>query len=253
MNHAWRTVFLRVCFAESEIDGVSVGLMVWSGYPWLGRGTITTPASHQGEPGSIPDRVTVVFSQVGIVPAMPLVGRFSRGFPVSPAHSFRRRSIFTLITLIGSQELAVKSRPNLFTHSFSLYVYTGVYQLLATLGTKRSYRQPPKPLPPPPPANQTTPAGSAPFQTTRFFHHGVPGSITDGVTPGFSHLGIVPDDMFSFPRISLSARLMHSGAAPYLLRFTLISSQDRDVVSRPNLFTHLPTKKKLGGLENADE
>ncbi|KAJ8873698.1 hypothetical protein PR048_024530 [Dryococelus australis] len=48
---------------------------------------------------------------------MPLVGGFSRGSPVSPTPSFRRRSIFTSITLIGSQDLAVKSRPNLFTHS----------------------------------------------------------------------------------------------------------------------------------------
>ncbi|KAJ8871731.1 hypothetical protein PR048_028067 [Dryococelus australis] len=51
---------------------------------------------------------------------MPLVGGFSRGSPVSPSPSFRRRSIFTSITLIGSQDLAVKSRPNLFTHSSHL-------------------------------------------------------------------------------------------------------------------------------------
>ncbi|KAJ8874925.1 hypothetical protein PR048_022815 [Dryococelus australis] len=44
---------------------------------------------------------------------MTLVGGFSRESPVSPALSFR--SIFTSITLIGSQDLAVKSRPNIFT------------------------------------------------------------------------------------------------------------------------------------------
>ncbi|KAJ8895591.1 hypothetical protein PR048_000927 [Dryococelus australis] len=49
---------------------------------------------------------------------MTLVGGFSRGSPVSPTPSFQRRSIFTSITLIGSQDLSVKSRPNLFTHSF---------------------------------------------------------------------------------------------------------------------------------------
>ncbi|KAJ8880005.1 hypothetical protein PR048_020627 [Dryococelus australis] len=38
---------------------------------------------------------------------MPLVGEFSRGSPVSPATSFRRRSIFTYIALIGSQDLAL--------------------------------------------------------------------------------------------------------------------------------------------------
>ncbi|KAJ8867286.1 hypothetical protein PR048_031085 [Dryococelus australis] len=48
---------------------------------------------------------------------MLLVGGFSRGSPVSPATSFRRHSIFTPITLIGSQDLAVKRRRNLFTHS----------------------------------------------------------------------------------------------------------------------------------------
>ncbi|KAJ8891080.1 hypothetical protein PR048_010589 [Dryococelus australis] len=46
---------------------------------------------------------------------MPMVGGFPRGSPVSPAPSFRRRSIFASITLIGSRDLAVKSRPNLFT------------------------------------------------------------------------------------------------------------------------------------------
>ncbi|KAJ8889753.1 hypothetical protein PR048_009255 [Dryococelus australis] len=46
---------------------------------------------------------------------MPLGGGFSRGSPISPTPSFRRRSIFTSITLIGSQDLAVKSHPNLFT------------------------------------------------------------------------------------------------------------------------------------------
>ncbi|KAJ8866586.1 hypothetical protein PR048_032445 [Dryococelus australis] len=45
---------------------------------------------------------------------MPLVGGFSRGSPVSPALSFRRCSILTSITLIDSQDLAVKISPNLF-------------------------------------------------------------------------------------------------------------------------------------------
>ncbi|KAJ8873499.1 hypothetical protein PR048_024317 [Dryococelus australis] len=37
---------------------------------------------------------------------LPLVSGFSRGSPVSPAPSIRHRSIFTSITLIGSQDLA---------------------------------------------------------------------------------------------------------------------------------------------------
>ncbi|KAJ8867876.1 hypothetical protein PR048_031681 [Dryococelus australis] len=50
---------------------------------------------------------------------MPLVGGFSRGSPLSPASLFRRRSLFTSITLIGSQDLAIKSHQNLFTHSLT--------------------------------------------------------------------------------------------------------------------------------------
>ncbi|KAJ8865859.1 hypothetical protein PR048_033382 [Dryococelus australis] len=39
---------------------------------------------------------------------MPVVGWFSWGSPISPAPSFQRRSIFTPITLIGSQDLALE-------------------------------------------------------------------------------------------------------------------------------------------------
>ncbi|KAJ8884853.1 hypothetical protein PR048_011049 [Dryococelus australis] len=48
---------------------------------------------------------------------MPLVGGFSRGSPASPAPSFQHCSIFTSTTLISSEDLAVKSLPNLFPHS----------------------------------------------------------------------------------------------------------------------------------------
>ncbi|KAJ8877406.1 hypothetical protein PR048_021860 [Dryococelus australis] len=68
-----------------------------------------------GRLSTLPGRVTG-FSQVGIVPD-DAVGRrvFFRGSAVSPTLSFRRRSILTSITLIGSQDLTVKSRLNLFT------------------------------------------------------------------------------------------------------------------------------------------
>ncbi|KAJ8896552.1 hypothetical protein PR048_001896 [Dryococelus australis] len=52
--------------------------------------------------------------------AMPLTGGFSRGSPFSPTLSFRCCSILTSITLICSPDLAVNSRPNLFTYSDSL-------------------------------------------------------------------------------------------------------------------------------------
>ncbi|KAJ8866648.1 hypothetical protein PR048_032509 [Dryococelus australis] len=61
-------------------------------------------ASNQGDPG---------FCMWESYRTMPLVGGFSRGSPVSPALPLRRRSILTSITLFGSQDLAVKSRPNL--------------------------------------------------------------------------------------------------------------------------------------------
>ncbi|KAJ8876871.1 hypothetical protein PR048_021319 [Dryococelus australis] len=48
---------------------------------------------------------------------MPLVGAFSRGSPVSLAPQFRRHSIFTSITLIGSRDLAIKSRHAYKRHS----------------------------------------------------------------------------------------------------------------------------------------
>ncbi|KAJ8870077.1 hypothetical protein PR048_029088 [Dryococelus australis] len=63
---------------------------------------------------------------------MPLVSGFSRVCCVCPAPSFRRRSIFTSITLIGSQDLAVKSHPNLFTHSLA-GLYKGVGTNLGVL------------------------------------------------------------------------------------------------------------------------
>ncbi|KAJ8875112.1 hypothetical protein PR048_023005 [Dryococelus australis] len=73
-------------------------------------------ASHQGDPGSIPGRITPDFRMWESCLTMPLVGGFSRGSPVSPALSRRRCSAFTSIILIGSQYLAVKSRPNRFNH-----------------------------------------------------------------------------------------------------------------------------------------
>ncbi|KAJ8866047.1 hypothetical protein PR048_033571 [Dryococelus australis] len=71
-----------------------------------------TKANRVQYPAGSPD-----LHQVEIVPD-DSVGR--RGFlghlPFPSAPSFRRRSMFTSITLVGSQDLAVKSPPNLFTH-----------------------------------------------------------------------------------------------------------------------------------------
>ncbi|KAJ8870905.1 hypothetical protein PR048_027206 [Dryococelus australis] len=74
----------------------------------------TRPSHESREPGSIPARVTPDFSRVGIVPddaigrqAFSGISRFPRPFIPAP---------LTSITLIGSQDLTVKSRPNLFIH-----------------------------------------------------------------------------------------------------------------------------------------
>ncbi|KAJ8898012.1 hypothetical protein PR048_003372 [Dryococelus australis] len=76
------------------------------------------------------NRVTPDFRKWGSCWTMPLVCGFSRGYPVSPALSFRRCSILTPINLFGSQDLDVKSRPNLSTtilaSTFSIYVLTVV-------------------------------------------------------------------------------------------------------------------------------
>ncbi|KAJ8875124.1 hypothetical protein PR048_023017 [Dryococelus australis] len=54
----------------------------------LGGRAVGSLASHQGNPGSIPGRVTGLPRRT-----TPLVGGSSRGSPASPAPSFRRRSI----------------------------------------------------------------------------------------------------------------------------------------------------------------
>ncbi|KAJ8867438.1 hypothetical protein PR048_031240 [Dryococelus australis] len=71
----------------------------------------------QSPAGSLPDLSTWESCQT-----MPLVGRLSRGSTVSPALSFQLSSILTSITLIDSQDLAVKSHLNLFTPSLTLFV-----------------------------------------------------------------------------------------------------------------------------------
>ncbi|KAJ8879949.1 hypothetical protein PR048_020570 [Dryococelus australis] len=73
--------------------------------------------SHQGDPGSIPGRVTPDSRMWESCRPMPLVGGLLRGSPPPPppASSSRRRSILTSITPIGSEDLDVKSRPNLST------------------------------------------------------------------------------------------------------------------------------------------
>ncbi|KAJ8897505.1 hypothetical protein PR048_002852 [Dryococelus australis] len=71
--------------------------------------TASLLASHQGEPGSIPGRATLIFACGNHAGRCRWAAGFL-GISRSPSFSFRHCSILTSITLFGSQGLAVKSR-----------------------------------------------------------------------------------------------------------------------------------------------
>ncbi|KAJ8886288.1 hypothetical protein PR048_012498 [Dryococelus australis] len=74
-------------------------------------------ASHRRETDSIPGRVTARFFHVGIVPDNAAGRQVFSGISHFAALSFRCCCILTSIPLIDFQDLAVKSLPNLVTHS----------------------------------------------------------------------------------------------------------------------------------------
>ncbi|KAJ8866150.1 hypothetical protein PR048_033674 [Dryococelus australis] len=87
-----------------------------------GRGdrVVRLLASHKGEPGSIPGGVTYRFSHVGIVPDDAADRRVSPGISRFPPLLHSGAAPFSPhFTFIGSQDLDVKSRPNLSTHSLT--------------------------------------------------------------------------------------------------------------------------------------
>ncbi|KAJ8896964.1 hypothetical protein PR048_002310 [Dryococelus australis] len=80
-----------------------------------------------------------------------------------------------------------------------------------------------------------------------FHQKAKPGWISGGVTSGFSHGGIVLDDaagwrvflgVSRFPCPCIPALLNSRLVSPSSPRFTLFASQDLEIKSRPNLFTH---------------
>ncbi|KAJ8874994.1 hypothetical protein PR048_022884 [Dryococelus australis] len=97
-----------------------------------GRGgwAVRLLACHLGESCSIPGRVTPDFRKWESCWTMLLAGGFSWRYSISYAHSFRRCSI-RRFTLIGSQELDLKSCPNLFT--FHSLHHAQNYYMIATL------------------------------------------------------------------------------------------------------------------------
>ncbi|KAJ8872060.1 hypothetical protein PR048_025661 [Dryococelus australis] len=67
--------------------------------------------SRACSPPTKANRVTPGFRMWESCWTMPLVGGFSRGSPFSPALEFRRYSVLTSITLIGTQDLSTHSTP----------------------------------------------------------------------------------------------------------------------------------------------
>ncbi|KAJ8895395.1 hypothetical protein PR048_000727 [Dryococelus australis] len=223
---------------------------------------ISTFASHQAEPGSIPGRFTGL-SQVGIVPDDAVGRRVFSGIPASSAPSFLRRSIFTSITLIGSQDLGVKSRPNLFTHSAYTMVYL-THRNPHTLATKmaslaNNMPQRRSPISAWPSHNHSENEHTLMKETALQFRPYVFINFVTQVSmakdlprgvqfPGGSlrifasgnragrcrwSAGFLGDFPFSPP--------FNSSTVPYSPHFTLIASQDLDVKSQPNslsLLTH---------------
>ncbi|KAJ8878436.1 hypothetical protein PR048_019014, partial [Dryococelus australis] len=82
--------------------------------------------------------------QVGSCQTIAFVGGFSRGSPVSPAPSFRRCSIHTSITLIGSKDFDAKSRPNLSTLPISSAIGRAVREWLRAADKNEISRPPEK-------------------------------------------------------------------------------------------------------------
>ncbi|KAJ8884872.1 hypothetical protein PR048_011068 [Dryococelus australis] len=103
-----------LCASENTLTSVFVG-----------------PRWPSGSPAPLPPKRTGfnprpghrIFRMWESFRTMPLIGGFYRGSPASPALYFRHCSVPTSVTLIGSQDTAVKSRPNLL--KFSVLVKSG--------------------------------------------------------------------------------------------------------------------------------
>ncbi|KAJ8889878.1 hypothetical protein PR048_009383 [Dryococelus australis] len=155
---------------------------------------------------------------------IPLVGGFSRGSPVSPSPSFMRRSMFTSIAFIGSQDLAMKlSQQRRFPDSGY-----PLQSLLRPLQHKRRYshrsfsrryettNQPAAPptdnLPHHAIANQT----QVPFEATVAELL----ACSPPTKTGFSHVGVVPGDAVDWRVFSGISRFPHP-SIPTLLHIHL--------------------------------
>ncbi|KAJ8869671.1 hypothetical protein PR048_028664 [Dryococelus australis] len=111
--HAW-TPWCREDNAPFQARPCGNTAVAGSKMPGIITSEFSLLACHQDDPGSIPGRATPDFRMWESRRTMPLVGGPSRGSPVSPPlHS--GAAPLTSITLIGPQDLDVKSHPNPFT------------------------------------------------------------------------------------------------------------------------------------------
>ncbi|KAJ8882434.1 hypothetical protein PR048_014242 [Dryococelus australis] len=94
---------------------------------------------YQGAPDSIPGQFTPDFRKGNRCRTMPLVDGFSLGSPVSPRPFHSGAAPYSpRFTNIGPQDLAVKSRPNPFTHILSPLLRTIINSLHVTNSHKAS-------------------------------------------------------------------------------------------------------------------
>ncbi|KAJ8873618.1 hypothetical protein PR048_024436 [Dryococelus australis] len=96
---------VKQCSLQAQAEastGPAARVFVEAGMERLARSP-PTKANRAQSPAGSPD-----FRVWESCRTTPLVGGFSLQSPVSPAPSFRRRSIFTSITLIGSQDLTFR-------------------------------------------------------------------------------------------------------------------------------------------------
>ncbi|KAJ8866928.1 hypothetical protein PR048_032790 [Dryococelus australis] len=106
--------------------------------------TVSLLASHNGEPCSIPGRVTPRFLNVIIVPDDVASQRVFSGISCFPRR-FIPALLHTLITHIGSRDLTVMSRPNIST-LFTSFAFTSMHfnRNVFQLGNTRDFQKVPE-------------------------------------------------------------------------------------------------------------
>ncbi|KAJ8895131.1 hypothetical protein PR048_000456 [Dryococelus australis] len=93
------------------------------GNPRLAALSVTIPTCKNPAATPAENRAWFAYGEGEIVPDDTAARGFSRSSAISHAISFRHCSMLISITLIGSQDLTVKSRPNLFIHSLKQIIY----------------------------------------------------------------------------------------------------------------------------------